>query len=65
MAGKRNIPPIPLGDMHDSVSIIKENLDMLTGRITPALKPLAATAALSDCITAINLIIARLNASTN
>jgi hypothetical protein len=65
MAGKRAVPPIPLGEMHKSVSIIKENLDMLTGRTTGELKPLPTTASLADCITAINLIIARLNGSTN
>jgi hypothetical protein len=65
MAGKRVVPNIPLGEMHNSVSIIKENIDMLTGRTTGELKTLPASAALSDCITAINAIIQRLNGSTN
>jgi len=64
-ARKPNISNIPLGDTHDALMTVKQNLDMLTGRVGGELKPLAATAQLADCIVAINAIIARLNASTN
>lgn len=64
-AAKPNIANIPLGDTHDAMMTLKQNIDMLTGRTTGELKPLAATASLADCITAINKVIARLNASTN
>lgn len=51
--------------MHNSVSIIKQNLDMLTGRQGGELKPLATTATTAQIIAAVNAIIARLNASSN
>lgn len=64
-AKKPGIPNIPLGEMHNSVSIIKLNLDMLTGRVGGELQPLASTATTAQIIAAVNAIIARLNASTN
>lgn len=56
---------VPLGEYHNSVSILKQQLDMLTGRTGGELVPLATTASTAQIIAAINVIIARLNASTN
>lgn len=64
-ARKPALGNVPLGTYHDSVSILKQQLDMLTGRNGGELIPLATTATTAQIIAAINQIIARLNASTN
>lgn len=69
MSGPANVKPdvgnVPRGDTYNILRLIKMNLDMLTGRTTGELKPLSYTATNAQIITAINQIIARLNASTN
>lgn len=62
---KPDIGNVPLGDYYLVLGRVKMQLDMITGRTTGELKPLAYTATTSQIITAINQIIARLNASTN
>lgn len=64
-ARKPALGNVPLGNYHDSVSILKQQLDMLTGRSGGELPVLATTATTAQIIAAINQIIARLNASTN
>lgn len=64
-AKKPAVGNIPLGPYRDSVSIIKQNIDMLTGRVGGELQSLPANATTAQIVTAINAIIARLNASTN
>lgn len=64
-AVKRAIVTIPLGDYYDVCVSIKQNLDLLTGRIGGEIAPLPATATLANVITTLNAVIARLNGSTN
>lgn len=64
-ARKPALGNIPLGTYHDSVSILKQQLDMLTGRNGGELPLLASTATTAQIIASVNAIIARLNASTN
>jgi hypothetical protein len=64
-AQKPSIGNIPLGDYNRTLVRMKQNLDMLTGRVGGELEPLPSTATTADMINAINTIIARLNASTN
>lgn len=62
---KPDVGRVPLGDYYDVLVLVKQNLDMLTGRVTGELQPLPYTATTAQIITALNQIIARLNASTN
>lgn len=62
---KPDVGNVPHGDYYNILLLIKMNLDMLTGRVTGELQPLAYTATNAQIIAAINQIIARLNASTN
>lgn len=63
-ARKPALGNVPLGSYHDSVSILKQQLDMLTGRNGGEIATLTATDTAS-IVAKINQIIARLNASTN
>lgn len=62
---KPDVGNVPRGDYYNILMLMKENLDMLTGRVTGELVALPYTATNTQIITAINQIIARLNASTN
>jgi hypothetical protein len=64
-AVKRSIVVIPLGTYYDVCVSIKQNLDLLTGRVGGEITPLPATAQLADVIAKLNAVIARLNGSTN
>lgn len=57
-------PSIPANQGEATLSALKANIDLLTGRIGGELKPLGATATSADIINKINEIIHRLNAST-
>jgi hypothetical protein len=62
---KPDIGKIPLGDYYKTVTLVKAQLDMLTGRTTGELQLLASTATTAQIISAINQIINRLNAGSN
>lgn len=62
---KPSLGAVPLGDYYNFLLAAKKNLDMLTGRVGGELVPLPANPTMAQMITTINLIIARLNASTN
>jgi hypothetical protein len=64
-ARKPALGNIPLGQYYESVSILKQQMDMMTGRNGGELPTLSPNATTGQIITAINAIINRLNASTN
>lgn len=57
-------PSIPINEGITTLSAIKTNLDIMTGRIGGELKPLNADAMTADIINKVNEIIMRMNAST-
>ncbi len=65
MARKPAIDTPPLGDYYKPIMRLRENVDMLTGRVGGELPVLSSSATTAQIIAAINLIIQRLNASTN
>lgn len=63
---KPAIGNVPLGDTYNVLMLLKQNIDMLTGRTGGELKPISATGLTNAIlVNTINEIIARLNASTN
>lgn len=64
MTTKRSIPQVPLStdpQRRQFDTALKENLEVLTGRIRgTTLEPLDSTAALSDVIAKVNALIAHL-----